>query len=70
MENREDYLSSPVQEELGSYNSTYISSAVGTKYELKCPHGMVKTPQTAQFLTCLPNREIALDPPGERKCAG
>ena len=58
----------PITDHLGSYNSTYMSSVVGTKYILKCPKGKDKNPKTHQFWTCTPHRQIALDPPGLRDC--
>ena len=63
-------LGSPITELSGSYNATYMSSVVGTKYKLNCPHGKIRNPKTDQFLTCLPNRKIALDPPDKRDCSG
>ena len=64
------YLDSPISELSGSFNSSYVSSAVGTKYHLKCPHGKFQEPRTNQILTCLPNRQIALDPPDLKECLG
>ena len=47
-----------------------MSTVVGTKYELTCPHGKIKNPETYQQLVCLPFRQIGLEPPGNRQCSG
>ena len=70
LQKRTDILGSPIQTNFGSKNSTYMSTVVGTKYELTCPHGKIKNPETYQQLVCLPFRQIGLEPPGNRQCSG
>ena len=63
-------VQSPITELSGSSNTTYMSSVVGTRYNLKCPEGQVQTPTTAQYLTCLPTRKFLLDHIEDIKCTG